>query len=160
MSRSLKKGPYVEDSLLRAHSSFTVASALMSPEMLEQALLYPKQSVELDYTFQNIMSVNVPQYQFHTKSANPGDHRHDDNSKDCQTRPDLLFPLPASCLTSAFSSRYLFLCEVLFLCRSLLLQFLLFLHRSLLRGSLLRCYFLLPGSFLTLRLSLSPHVII
>ena len=70
-NQSLRKS--VEDSLLRAHSSFTVAAALMSPEMLEQALLYPKQSVELDYTFQNIMSVNVPQYQFHTKSANPGE---------------------------------------------------------------------------------------
>ena len=70
-NQALRKS--VEDSLLRAHSSFTVASALMSPEMLEQALLYPKQSVELDYTFQNIMSVNVPQYQFHTKSANPGE---------------------------------------------------------------------------------------
>ncbi len=70
-NQSLRKS--VEESLLRAHSSFTVAAALMSPEMLEQALLYPKQSVELDYTFQNIMSVNVPQYQFHTKSANPGE---------------------------------------------------------------------------------------
>ena len=70
-NQALRKS--VEDSLLRAHSSFTVASALMSPEMLEQALLYPKQSVELDYTFQNIMSVNVPQYQFYTKSANPGE---------------------------------------------------------------------------------------
>ena len=70
-NQSLRKS--VEESLLRAHSSFTVASALMSPEMLEQALLYPKQSVALDYTFQNIMSVNVPQYQFHTQSANPGE---------------------------------------------------------------------------------------
>ena len=63
----------VEADLLRAHSAFTVASALMSPEMLEQALLYPKQSVELEVGFQNIMSVNVPQYQFHTRSANPGE---------------------------------------------------------------------------------------
>ena len=41
---------------MQAHGAFTVASALMSAEMLEQALLYPKQSVELDMTFQNIMS--------------------------------------------------------------------------------------------------------
>ena len=41
---------------MRAQSSFTVAAAVMSPEMLEQSLLYPKQSVELDMTFQNIMS--------------------------------------------------------------------------------------------------------
>ena len=58
---------------MRAHGSFTVASALMSAEMLEQSLLYPKQSVELEMTFQNIMSVNVPHYQFKTKSDNPGE---------------------------------------------------------------------------------------
>ena len=37
-----------------------MAAAVMSPEMLEQSLLYPKQSVELDMTFQNVMSVDVP----------------------------------------------------------------------------------------------------
>ncbi len=63
----------VEEGLMRAHGSFTVAAALMSPEMLEQSLLYPKQSVELDMTFQNIMSVDVPQYHFHTSSQDPGE---------------------------------------------------------------------------------------
>ena len=52
----------VETKLMEAHSAFTVASAVMSPEMLEQALSYPKQSVSLDMKFKNIMSVNVPQY--------------------------------------------------------------------------------------------------
>src|SRR5699024_9121703 len=70
-NRALRKK--VEEGLMRAHCSFTVASALMSAEMLEQSLLYPKQSVELDMTFQNVMSVNVPQYQFKTKSDNPGE---------------------------------------------------------------------------------------
>ena len=60
----------VEEALMRAHGAFTVASALMSPEMLEQSLLYPKQSVDLDMNFQNIMSVNVPVYSFKTKSDN------------------------------------------------------------------------------------------
>ena len=45
----------------------------MSSEALEQALLYPKQSVELDMTFQNIMSVNVPVYHFKTKSDDAGE---------------------------------------------------------------------------------------
>ena len=58
---------------MRAHGSFTVAAALMSPEMLEQSLLYPKQSVELDMTFQNIMSVDVPKYEFRTSSQDPGE---------------------------------------------------------------------------------------
>lgn len=63
----------VEDALMRAHSAFTVAAALMSPEMLEQSLLYPKQSVDLEMSFRNIMSVNVPLYTFKTKSNNPSE---------------------------------------------------------------------------------------
>ena len=63
----------VEEGLMRAHASFTVASALMSPEILEQSLLCPKQSVELEMTFQNVMSVDVPRYQFKTKSQDPGE---------------------------------------------------------------------------------------
>ena len=63
----------VEEQLMRAQSSFTVAAAVMSPEMLEQSLLYPKQSVELDMTFQNIMSVDVPKYEFRTSSQDPGE---------------------------------------------------------------------------------------
>ncbi|MGE4276217.1 MAG: V-type ATP synthase subunit D [Lawsonibacter sp.] len=70
-NRALRKR--VEEGLMRAHGSFTVAAALMSPEMLEQSLLYPKQSVELDMTFQNIMSVDVPQYHFRTSSQEPGE---------------------------------------------------------------------------------------
>ena len=63
----------VEKGLEQANASFTVAAALMSPEMLEQALLYPKQSVELDMTFRNIMSVNVPVYQFRTRNEDPAE---------------------------------------------------------------------------------------
>ena len=63
----------VEEGLKQAHASFTVASALMSAEMLEQALLYPKQSVELGMTTKNIMSVNVPEYHFSTAGGGSGD---------------------------------------------------------------------------------------
>ena len=63
----------VEEELMTVHKSFTVASALMSSEALEQALLYPKQSVELTQTSQNIMSVNVPVYHFHTKTTSDAD---------------------------------------------------------------------------------------
>ena len=70
-NRALRKK--VEDGLMQAHGSFTVASALMSSEILEQSLLYPKQSVDLDMSFKNIMSVNVPQYQFTTRSADAGE---------------------------------------------------------------------------------------
>ena len=70
-NRALRKK--VEDALMAAHGSFTVASALMSTEMLKQSLMYPKQSVELTMDFQNIMSVNVPQYHFKTRTADAGD---------------------------------------------------------------------------------------
>lgn len=63
----------VEEELMTVHKSFTVASALMSSEALEQALLYPKQSVELTRTTQNIMSVNVPVYDFQTKTKSDSD---------------------------------------------------------------------------------------
>ena len=63
----------VEEDLMTVHKSFTVASALMSSEALEQALLYPKQSVELTMSFKNIMSVNVPVYDFQTKTKSDSD---------------------------------------------------------------------------------------
>ncbi len=63
----------VEEELMTVHGAFTVASALMSSEAMEQALLYPKQSVELTMTFQNIMSVNVPVYDFQTQTRSDSD---------------------------------------------------------------------------------------
>jgi V/A-type H+-transporting ATPase subunit D len=63
----------VEQGLTEAFASLQVASAIMSPEMLEQALMYPRQSVELGMTFKNIMSVNVPVYDFKTKNNDPSE---------------------------------------------------------------------------------------
>lgn len=63
----------VEEGLQQANAAFTVASAVMSPEMLEQALLYPKQSVELELHFRNIMSVDVPVYEYRTRSNDPAE---------------------------------------------------------------------------------------
>ena len=63
----------VEEGLTAAFASLQVASSIMSPEMMEQALLYPRQSVELGMTYKNIMSVNVPRYSFRTKSSDPSE---------------------------------------------------------------------------------------
>ena len=63
----------VEDGLTAAFASLQVASSIMSPEMLEQSLLYPRQSVELDMKIKNIMSVNVPRYSFTTKNNDPSE---------------------------------------------------------------------------------------
>ena len=63
----------VEAGLTDAFAALQVASAVMSPDMLEQSLIYPRQSVALDVSYKNIMSVNVPVYDFKTRSAEPGE---------------------------------------------------------------------------------------
>ena len=63
----------VEEGLTAAFGSLQVASSIMSPEMLEQSLLYPRQSVELTVKYKNIMSVNVPEYRFTTKNNDPSE---------------------------------------------------------------------------------------
>ena len=61
----------VEEGLAEAMAAMSAASAVMSPEMLEQALLYPKQSVEVGLKLKNVMSVEVPIYEFRTRSDDP-----------------------------------------------------------------------------------------
>ncbi len=61
----------VEEGLAEAMAAMSAASAVMSPEMLEQALLYPKQSVEVGLKLKNVMSVEVPVYEFRTRSDDP-----------------------------------------------------------------------------------------
>ena len=58
----------VEAELQEAMGSMAEASRLMSPEMLEQSLLYPKQGVEVGMKLRNIMSVNIPEYSFRTRT--------------------------------------------------------------------------------------------
>ena len=63
----------VEAGLTEAFAALSVASAVMSPDMLEQSLIYPRQSVSLDVSYRNVMSVNGPVYDFQTRSAEPGE---------------------------------------------------------------------------------------
>ena len=63
----------VEGELETSYRSFTVASALMSAEALEQAMLYPKQSLELSVTTKNVMSVSVPVYETRMKTGSDAD---------------------------------------------------------------------------------------
>ena len=63
----------VDEGLSRYSRALAVASAIMSPEIMEEALMYSRQGVELDMTYRNIMSVNVPQYHFRTTSADASD---------------------------------------------------------------------------------------
>jgi len=54
----------VEAGLSEVHGSFSVAAAVSSPKMLEEALMLPKREGALEVTSKNLMSVNVPVYHF------------------------------------------------------------------------------------------------
>lgn len=54
----------VEQEITDIYGGFVVASAVMTPEMLEEALMLPKQSIELEVGEKNVMSVTVPSFQF------------------------------------------------------------------------------------------------
>ncbi|MCD8087768.1 MAG: V-type ATP synthase subunit D [Oscillospiraceae bacterium] len=59
----------VDQGLTEAFAAMSMASAVMSPEMLEQSLLYVRQKVDLGVSYKNIMSVNVPVYDFKTQAG-------------------------------------------------------------------------------------------
>ena len=63
----------VEDQLQYVYKSFSVASAVMSEEVLEEALMFPQQGVELTVGSQNVMSVDVPVFDFKTTADDPTD---------------------------------------------------------------------------------------
>lgn len=63
----------VEEKLARVHASFDVAAAVMSQEVLEEALMYPKQGVILDVKGKNVMSVDIPVFNFKTTASDPTD---------------------------------------------------------------------------------------
>ena len=63
----------VEEGLSAAFASMSLASSVMSPELLEQALLYPRQSASLDVSYKNVMSVNVPEFSCQLRSADPSE---------------------------------------------------------------------------------------
>lgn len=61
----------VEDRLAVVYKSFSVASAIMSQEVMEESLMFPKQGVILEVGNKNIMSVDVPVFSFKTTAEDP-----------------------------------------------------------------------------------------
>ena len=53
-----------ESNLMKVHAGFTIAAAVTSPQFLEEALMLPKKEGTLKVGYQNIMSVNVPVFDF------------------------------------------------------------------------------------------------
>lgn len=56
----------VDEQLADVYSNFVIASAVMSQEVLDEALMYPKQGVSIEVGNKNVMSVNVPVFDFKT----------------------------------------------------------------------------------------------
>lgn len=54
----------VEEELQDSFKDFLLASAVMSPEMLEESVAFPKENITVDIKKKNVMSVNVPVMNF------------------------------------------------------------------------------------------------
>ena len=63
----------VEAGIQAANKNFLLARAGMQDEVLNTALLTPKQRVSLDYTLENVMSVEIPKFTFHTRTPDKND---------------------------------------------------------------------------------------
>lgn len=63
----------VEKSITDANKSISVARSFMQREVLQTALLAPKQSVEVEVSKKNIMSVEVPVFESKMRTENPYD---------------------------------------------------------------------------------------
>lgn len=62
----------VEEELSKSFKDFLLASALMSPEMLKEAVSMPTQETFVDITTKNVMSVEIPIMEFETKKLTEG----------------------------------------------------------------------------------------
>ena len=63
----------VEAGIRSANQDFMLARAAMQDAALNTALLAPKQKVSLECSVENVMSVEVPKFTFHTRSPQEGD---------------------------------------------------------------------------------------
>ena len=63
----------VEQGIAKANRDFALAEAVMGGESVKTALLAPKQSVSVEASYQNVMSVNVPVFDYKTRTADKGD---------------------------------------------------------------------------------------
>lgn len=59
----------VEEGIARANAHMAVARSIMSDNTIDVALMLPTQSMELDISEQNVMSVMIPKYDVKMKTA-------------------------------------------------------------------------------------------
>lgn len=63
----------VETKLKKSNQKFFLAKSEMTEEVLAVSLLAPKQSISIDVTKRNIMGVEVPKFNYATRTPNPND---------------------------------------------------------------------------------------
>jgi V/A-type H+-transporting ATPase subunit D len=63
----------VEEGIKQANVNFVIARAGMSGEAMQAALMAPKQEVSLKEGVKNVMSVNIPQFDYATRTSDPND---------------------------------------------------------------------------------------
>lgn len=84
-----EKRKEVEQALKKSFASFSMASAVMSPEMLENALLSSKQKLMVDVKIQNVMSVRIPSFSFERQGLKDGEEANVTPYGYVQTSPRL-----------------------------------------------------------------------
>lgn len=63
----------VEEGILAANKNFVLARSSMQEEVLKVSLLASKQEVFLNASTKNVMSVEIPQFDYHTKTPDMND---------------------------------------------------------------------------------------
>ncbi len=63
----------VERLLTEVYQNFALANAVMSSEIMEEALMFPKQGVSIQLGEKNVMSVDVPVFDFVTSTEEEAD---------------------------------------------------------------------------------------
>ena len=63
----------VEEGIRKAKANFDTAKASMPEEALHTALMAPKQEVYLEAERKNVMSVEIPVFEYRTRTADPND---------------------------------------------------------------------------------------
>ncbi len=63
----------VEEQIRQANANFVLAKASMSEETLKVALLAPKQEVFVSTSHKNVMSVDIPVFDYDTRTPDPND---------------------------------------------------------------------------------------
>lgn len=63
----------VEKGVIEANKSLVLARSVMQDEIIDTALLMPKQEVTLEVSTRNVMSVEIPCYEAKTRTPDPAD---------------------------------------------------------------------------------------